>query len=330
MMSEGTEFKRDLLRAGGKAQKKTDAQKHRCLFPGCKNNAISSHSQQRGGQLRAISQNGEVYSMEKNLYKAMKRKPERGLVHFKKTPISKASIFPGFCSEHDSKLFAPIEKTKLTVGNKHQAALFFLRSNSFEYLQKRQAVMWNQHFMEQVGVKLHSDAIENYRLKMYGMFQYLQTDAPHYFERAFESVTSKEQYHINTAWVEIPKNIMVSTSCCFSPLMHMHTEYMMENLDDVQPAVSFNVVPNAESTHVIVSWLKEHDDIANWFKDALNDNEELELLINQLSFGETEDTCISPDLWENLEEDERLLISKAVGHSRIIGEPAPLPRVICL
>ena len=164
-MSTELELKKELFRAGGKAQKKMNAQKHSCLFPGCKNNAISSHSQQRGGQLKAISKNGEVYSMEKNLYKLMKRSPEDGRVCFKKTPISNASVFPGFCTEHDSKLFAPIEKQKLIIGNKHQAALFFLRAHSFEYLQKRQASIWDQYFLNQVGDKLHynssSTAIRN-------------------------------------------------------------------------------------------------------------------------------------------------------------------------
>ena len=174
------------------------------------------------------------------------------------------------------------------------------------------------------------NVIENYKLRMYGMHQYFTIDAPYCFEKAFESVISKKQYHINTAWVKIPKNLMVSTCCCFSPLMHMHTDYMMKNLNGVQPSVSFNVVPNKATTHVIVSWLKEHDRMASWFKDALNDNEELELLINQFSFGETEDTCISPELWENLNEEDRCLISKAVGYSRIFDAPAPLPRVIRL
>lgn len=329
-MTDEPIFTREFIRAAGKAQKKADATKHICLFPECKENAISSHSQQRGRQLKAISKSGDVYSIERNLYKRMKRKSGRGFSHFKKTPISKASVFPGFCSRHDATLFASIEKKELVVGNKLQAALFFLRANSFEYIQKKQAYIWNKYFLGQVGGRLHPEAIENYHLKMRGMLQYLEKDAPYYFEKIFDSVKEKDGSTLKTAWVEISKNIMISTSCCFSPLLHMHIEYMISNQDCIQPSVSFSVVPNRDTTHVIVSWLEEHDDIAGWFKDALTDKIELELLINQFSFGETEDTCISPELWENLNDCERSLVSRAAGYTRIIEKPAPLPRIIKL
>lgn len=323
-------YQRDLVRAAGKAQKKTDKKKHRCLVPGCTATAIASHSQQRGGQLNAISHNGEVYAVEKNLYKALKKGRPKHTSFFTRMPISKASIFPGFCSKHDSLVFKPIERQPLAIGNLEQAALLFLRAHSFEYLQKKRIFLWNNYFLKDIGGKLSLDLKRTYAAKMKGIHQFLTYDASHYFEVLFSALIAKDFNYIESSWVEIPKNLQVSVSCCMSPLMHMHTSYMEANHEKVQPAVSFSVVPNSNSTHVTVSWLKEDSHLASWFHEAINDPSKVESLINQCIFGESEDTCISPILWEGLSEEERLSISKAVGFTRELEVPAPLPRVVTL
>lgn len=292
--------------------------------------AISSHSQHRRGQLKAIAHNGNVYAVEKNLYRALKQRRKKYTSWFIKMPISKASVFPGYCSKHDAMIFGPIEKAPLDVGNKEQAVLLFLRANSFEYLQKKSIFTWDNYFLDMVGNQLSAKVRDNYALKMYGIAQYLTYDAPYYFEESFKSLTMNNYSGIESAWIEIPKNIQVSVSCCISPLMYMHIDYMEENHHEIQPSVTFSVVPNSQTTHVVVTWLKKHSDLASWFHDALKDESELKFLINQCIFGESEDTCISPVLWESLSEEERNMVTKAVGFTRELEVPAPLPKVVKL
>lgn len=324
------EYQKKIMAAAGKAQKTADKASHTCLVPGCSAKAIGSHSQQRNGQLKAIAKNGEVYAVEKNLYKALKKQQQRYTVRFTRMPISKASVFPGFCSKHDSEIFSPIERAPLVVGNDSQAALLFLRAHAFEYLQKKRVYIWDKSFVESVGHQLTYDVKRNYEAKMIGISQYLELDAPYYFDTTFKALTSPTYDGLKSAWIEIPKNLLVSVSCCVSPLMHRHIDYMTDNHNDVQPAVSFSVVPNSKSTHVVVTWLNEHSDLSSWFREALNSDKELELLINQCVFGESEDTCISPTIWSKLSAEEKTLVEQAVGYTRELEMPAPIPAVVKL
>lgn len=321
---------RDIIRAAGKAQKKTDKAIHTCLVPGCSQYAIASHSQHRAGQLKAIEHENEVYAVEKNLYKALKKKRPIGSAPFTRTPIKKASTFPGFCPTHDNVIFKPIERTKLECGNEQQSALLFLRAHAFEYLQKQRAYIWNSYFLKEAQNLLSQESLENYHLRMEGINYFLTFDAPYYFKRLFEALTKNEYGGIKSAWVEIPKNILVSVSCCMSPLMHQHIDYMVEHQESAQPAVSFSVVPNQSSTHVAVSWLKEHSELSSWIGESLGNPKQLEGIINQSIFGESEDTCIAPILWESLSNAEQGLVAQAAGFTRELEIPAPVPRVVKL
>lgn len=322
--------RKDIVSAAGKAQKKTDSTKHTCLVPGCSRHAILSHSQQRGGQLRAIARNSEVYAVEKNLYRALKKRRLIGTAIFSKIPIKHAATFPGYCDVHDSVIFSPIEKKHLKCNNAEQAALLFLRAHSFEYLQKKRVFIWNTHFLRETKGLLDSEVIENYRSRMAGIYQYLKFDAPFFFEKLFNALAHKEFDGIESSWVNIPVNLMVSLSCCMSPLMGRHIEYMEKNPDNIQPMVSFSVVPNISSTHVVVSWLREHSDLSSWMGSMLCNSDELEDFINQCIFGESEDVCISPFLWESLSDADQCLLAQAVSFTRGLEMPALLPRVVRL
>ena len=58
-----------LIRAGiGKAEKAANRRNYNCIYPGCTENAIGSHSQQKKHQLESIAENSAVYSFDKNPY----------------------------------------------------------------------------------------------------------------------------------------------------------------------------------------------------------------------------------------------------------------------
>jgi hypothetical protein len=152
----------------GKIEKKFGKLKFRCLYPGCTQSAISSHSQQKEGQLRAIARNGLVYALDRNLFQHIKfMLKEKGNSSFTKKGIQEASAFPGYCSEHDQMIFAPIEKQELIPGNPSQAALLFLRATSFEYATKRKAVIQFDMLTDIVG----KDASSNWQDEISTWFQ---------------------------------------------------------------------------------------------------------------------------------------------------------------
>src|SRR2546425_1263559 len=71
-MSEARIKRRLLQKALGKAEAAANRLVFNCLYPGCSNTAIRSHSQQREQQLRSISQAGEVYALRRNTYQGLK------------------------------------------------------------------------------------------------------------------------------------------------------------------------------------------------------------------------------------------------------------------
>ena len=320
------------MAALGKAQKGVNASTYECMYPGCKENSIGSHSQQRRGQLLAIaSKSGDVYAVEKNLYRYYKGIKAASLYSpYRKTPISEASVFPGFCSDHDKDLFLPIEKKQHIIGDPEQAALFFLRAISFEYTQKNRMSIFNSTYLHHTKESQESRRVMLLKKSLNGLEHYLKNEGAYALEKALDATTTDPEEKIRTSWIEIEKKLPISTACTFSPLMQFQTRYMEENPSENPPFVSFNIVPNEKTTHVVVSWLPEHDEYSQWLDDALNDKMELELLINQFPFGESEDTCISPSLWEQVSSDNQQLICAAIGYSRLYEQAATLPHVVKL
>lgn len=94
-----------------------------CLFPGCVDNSISSHSISEKRVLKKISIDNHVYYYSPKM-------------NFQKIGTKKVSIFSGFCNKHDSELFDAIDNYDYIVGNKEQEFLFFYRAYCKSYKSK--------------------------------------------------------------------------------------------------------------------------------------------------------------------------------------------------
>ena len=146
-MDERT-YKRLIAKAFGKAQKITNRGTYECLYPNSREVAIKSHSQQRLGALRSIAEEGLVYSVQRNHYQVMKRLPNTTVMV--PTGISEASIFIGFCPDHDRLIFEPLEKIPLEPSNKKQPFLLLFRSFCYEYATKRKVRDWTRTLYKEV------------------------------------------------------------------------------------------------------------------------------------------------------------------------------------
>lgn len=129
-MSERQRIRR-IQRALGEVEKKLGKLRFPCLHPGCGKLGISSHSQQKEGQLRTIAKNGLVYALKRNTVFLTKHLPAEPSVPLTRIGIAEASAFWGYCAEHDRDIFAPIERKELIPDDPEQASLFFLRAMSF-------------------------------------------------------------------------------------------------------------------------------------------------------------------------------------------------------
>jgi len=105
--------------------------KRKCFLDSCLENAISSHLLQKNGILNYITHNGHLYQTTFELFP----KPNYKI---NKIGINKAMTFKGFCSEHDTTIFRPIESAKeIDFAEYETQLLFSYRTVLNEYREKQ-------------------------------------------------------------------------------------------------------------------------------------------------------------------------------------------------
>lgn len=106
-----------------------------CYHPdapiGCSGKVIGSHTVQRNGPLRSIARDGHVYG-----YRVTGVAGEEELP--KLIGLRDASVFPGFCSLHDTQLFASVERARIEATPK-TAFLLTYRALAYELHQKKKS-----------------------------------------------------------------------------------------------------------------------------------------------------------------------------------------------
>ena len=321
--------KRTLARIFGKLEKRLNRQKHKCLVPGCSRNAIGSHSQQKEGQLRAIARNGQVYTLERNSYRLHKGQDQReSPLLLSLSGLKKASVFPGFCSQHDAALFSPIEKHALCQNSPDQAYCLFLRAISYEFTQKRRWVSWMKMLIEEASDQKLPFDYEYTEAALAGIEYFIDIDAPYYFSELFREDDAPVTEWLDWSWHLIPKCLGASCTCCFSPLQGQHESYMEEHFGEPQPLVTFSLIPQKNETHVVICWHSQHQESTKSLKERLNSGNELEMFINECAIAESEDTCINPNIWESATEQEQNEALHAMRHQHFRGELENIPKLI--
>jgi hypothetical protein len=115
--------------------------KGRCLHPAagpltCSGWPIRAHTIQKKGGLGAIAEDGHVISLRSGFERL--RHNEGNLI-LAKMGVNKASTFFGFCGQHDSEMFRPIEVARITLTH-DTAFLLSFRALAYENLQKEAAL----------------------------------------------------------------------------------------------------------------------------------------------------------------------------------------------
>ncbi|WP_318432422.1 hypothetical protein [Photobacterium leiognathi] len=308
----------------GKIEKLKKNKRFECLFPNCSNISIGSHSQQRGGQLKVISRNDEVYAMNFNMYEVLtKGESAFSLI---KTRIKNASIYPGFCQNHDGQVFAPVEKRPLQFGDSLQAATLFLRTITYEVTRKKLVHFKTQKIIENCSKLLPEEVLNRFKLQNLGRNKFIENDLPFYLDRAYSVYNSPDSGIIKTKWVVIDKIIKASSCTVFSPMRDTNERFHHQAMACPQVMSTFNLIPTDNETHVVVSWLAEHHNDNEWIDRVMET--ELEKFINYVAICESEDICLGPDLWDSIDIFTRERIHEAIHHELHRGPLDEIPNVI--
>ncbi len=331
------ERNRLFLKVLGEIEKDVERQQYKCLFPRCGETAVQCHSQQREGQLRAISENGVVCAPSWNIYRMLKyrilKKADTELrPHYNRIGISKASVFQGYCATHDKQLFHPIESETLKPSNSDHAFSLYLRAVSYEFCRKRRGHFRNTETLKKCKGVFDQEKLHYLELIKWGMELYLRRDGARYLSEAFRMYRDGNTSELITRWKAVPRNLLVSTCICANPMLEAYGSDTSDlRVDRVQPNLTFNIVPNENGTHIVASWLPEHDSSCAWVQEAFQSKDGLEMLVNRLAFGESEETCVNPPFWDSLPSELKDAALETLRHSHVSFEPLkPVPTLLHL
>lgn len=295
----------DLNNTFRNTQRNINNKKYICLYAGCSNKAIFSHSQQKSRSLKSISKNGQVYALNSDLGHSYDFKTDNYELSFKLIGIGKASIFSGFCSKHEN-IFKTFEEEGLDIENNDHISRLHYRTLMYNYSQTRKEIERLKSDMPQ-AIKtfknIDSESFLNKRLKE---LEIHSLNIKNQADKVISHIENNDKDFLSSISFEIKRNIGIS--CSNSSIFND------DNPDGNNPTFSFNILPDIDSTVVVMSWLRVHDSHAGRFVGLLN--EDAELFINLHAFYLMEDICINPDLW-----DSNNKIQNVVKETRHLSDP---------
>ena len=118
----------------------------------CSGDTIGSHSIARQALLKKIAENGEVYVWEQNPAKMYYRDTNStdSRIELTKWGIKKASVFPGFCKNHDDLLFNRIDYP-IVLFDKEVLLQMHYRAVSYEYIHKKTSTKFLEYALDNTG-----------------------------------------------------------------------------------------------------------------------------------------------------------------------------------
>lgn len=134
----------------------------KCYLDCCNNRSINSHSFQKNGVLSSISdENKEVYSTYLPAVTFYEEPKDSYLFN---VHINKASIFKGFCDEHDTRLFDPIEEGT-TRNIEEYIFLNAFRGLAYTHFHEKEVRISNIEFSKEVikNPRIHQETKDLYK-----------------------------------------------------------------------------------------------------------------------------------------------------------------------
>lgn len=157
-----TDKEKTILKGMHRSHNAKRAKKNKkCYLNSCNNKSISSHSFQKKGMLSLLSdEKNEVYSTCLPFVTLYEEVMDSYLF---KTHLNNSSIFKGFCNEHDTKLFDPIEEG-ITRNMEEYVFLNAFRGLAYTHIHEEE--------VRESNIKFSNKVIENPKLTQETKFIY--------------------------------------------------------------------------------------------------------------------------------------------------------------
>lgn len=248
-----------------KAKIKALKKSRKCMYGSCQEFAIKSHVLQKNGILREISnQNHIIEHVASNPFET----DTKGISDFKLIGINNAYSFKGFCSKHDTEIFAPIETNEqLDFNNPTQQALFCYRGLCQEIRRKEISLEQLNAIRKDFPVELleiidaladgYKDGLENLN----------------YFKSELENSISNDEFSafqfdtIKIPYIELCISVPLNVGDIEIPEDNNYEKWRDNKV--IPFTTSFiNVFPKEGASYLITGYLKKHP--CSWTKKFAN------------------------------------------------------------
>ena len=292
-------------------QRKVFWRRRGCMHPlasskSCSGKVIDSHTIQRKGPLkRIIDDTGHLMHFEFDTYNSEVKASRIGW--------RKASIFPGYCSGHDTSLFAPIEKGEFSGEHWHNVLYAF--RNVCNELYRKQALIEAIEFQRSVidrGFDLDRQINVQLSLTKNIEGQKKSLEENKSLREKFESAITQRQFDaFESKCYFFQGNIEVVSSSVFQCEFDFNGNKLLDMWDLNMNAemLSHSVINTEDGGAIIFVWLKDQKDpsgVINSF-DKLSDVDKGDIFV-QYCFINCENTYFSIKWWLNLSQNQQALI----------------------
>jgi hypothetical protein len=272
---------------------------HQCLFPGCKRKAINGHAISRTSILEALAVEGVIYTQRYSFASMMRMTRLSEPVDVIEVGVNQASIFKGYCSHHDARLFAAADTVNPDKAS-HLAFSLLLRALSLEFCRKRISVDFNERFSELMKSKNPRYDVSQGIMALAKGRDFSQWTLDYFFSQFQAEVPEAISYYIAV----VSHNVLVS--CC-GVLTHM--------VDGKPCVIGYNIISYRDSSILaLVTFDSAKIGIDSFLSGYGSSQSEIdhEQLFNDIAFSESEEPLISPVLWRSLTDHQRLHVRQSL------------------
>ena len=272
----------------------------------CSGQVIDSHTIQRKGPLeRIVDETGHVMHFESD--------SNNGELNVSKIGWKKASIFPGYCSGHDTSLFEPVEKDKFT--GEHLHCVLHAFRNVCNEMYGKQALIESLEFQrtcidrgfdldEQINVQL------SYIKSIEGQKKSLQENES--LRAKFETAIVQGDFDaFESKCYFFQGKLNIVSSSVFQCGYDFDGNKLIDMWDLTLDAemLSHTIANTDDGGAIIFVWLKDEKDanavVASF--DNIPDKEKGDIFV-QYCFVNCENTFFSEQWWENLSDEQKAQI----------------------
>ena len=274
-----------------------------CMYPGCTNNPINSHSIQKSLFSSLVDDTNHVLMLKTKF-----THKERPSASMKRVGVNEATTFPGLCEKHDETLFADIEKKEIDFNNPYHNFLVAYRALLYENYAKIHSYENIKNIAKNYSNSGNPDQFTMTALSIMAYSHYLGMFYTSKVKSLLDIPLLNKQYNSELFFgVKILSfQLPLFLSSIFTPSYDFE-EKIINKFDDskISPNYFFlSILPSKSETYIFYSILKrQKNNFGNIFS-KLNQSSDEDILIylSELIIRYTENFVISPDYWNRFPE----------------------------